>query len=524
MLVKRALALMLLASSPSLAAEFHVRTDGNDACDGTVNVGGSSGACARLTPQAGVNLIAACGDIVTVHAGAYASSISITPRVCSAGTPVVVRGDPAVAVGSVILQGTVTFPVSGVSGPSWHQFRHFTVRPSTLPAIHIVTSGTSALNWSNVTVQDITIDQLPAVTGSFVVGVGSEVVGAVNSNRSILFDSIRISNGGTARRSDAFQAFTSGVTFSNSNVTDISSGIYFGSACYASPGNTITGNVFHDMTCNSVRDSDGCIQGYNNQLWINYNVFHRVSAAAGVAFGEALLVGRRTTPSIDCPTCQALIHFQHNTCISQSPSGGAFDIGVQWRGGNPGTTFEVEDNIFSGYGATDCRAGGISVHDCPDTLFDMNHNLFFAGQGGADIKATVASSGCPSGISCWTTGVYGSGDIYNGIDPFLGINASTISWIPPGGSSACGSGSGGSDIGAKACVGGAVLCGNGSREGPEVCDGADLNAQSCISLGFSGGSLACAGDCSAFDTTACTIATTRSATLTGVGCSGCSIQ
>lgn len=37
----------------------------------------------------------------------------------------------------------------------------------------------------------------------------------------------------------------------------------------------------------------------------------------------------------------------------------------------------------------------------------------------------------------------------------------------------------------------------------EMCDGRNLNNRSCFSLGFSGGTLSCAPDCS-FDTSACT--------------------
>jgi hypothetical protein len=48
----------------------------------------------------------------------------------------------------------------------------------------------------------------------------------------------------------------------------------------------------------------------------------------------------------------------------------------------------------------------------------------------------------------------------------------------------------------------APVCGNGVREGVEACDGGDLNGQSCVSLGFGAGSLACGAGCS-FDTTGC---------------------
>jgi hypothetical protein len=50
----------------------------------------------------------------------------------------------------------------------------------------------------------------------------------------------------------------------------------------------------------------------------------------------------------------------------------------------------------------------------------------------------------------------------------------------------------------------APVCGDGARTLFEVCDGADLGAHTCSSLGFSGGALACAADCLGVSTTACT--------------------
>ncbi len=48
-------------------------------------------------------------------------------------------------------------------------------------------------------------------------------------------------------------------------------------------------------------------------------------------------------------------------------------------------------------------------------------------------------------------------------------------------------------------------CGNGVREQGEVCDGSDTGEATCSSLGFGGGTLACAGDCSGYDTSACAL-------------------
>ena len=47
-------------------------------------------------------------------------------------------------------------------------------------------------------------------------------------------------------------------------------------------------------------------------------------------------------------------------------------------------------------------------------------------------------------------------------------------------------------------------CGNGTKEGPEVCDGADLDSKGCSDFGFAFGELACASDCMSFDESDCT--------------------
>ena len=52
------------------------------------------------------------------------------------------------------------------------------------------------------------------------------------------------------------------------------------------------------------------------------------------------------------------------------------------------------------------------------------------------------------------------------------------------------------------CVNTAV-CGDGLLEGEEVCDGTNLGGQTCESMGFSEGTLECAGDCRAFDIAGC---------------------
>ncbi len=51
----------------------------------------------------------------------------------------------------------------------------------------------------------------------------------------------------------------------------------------------------------------------------------------------------------------------------------------------------------------------------------------------------------------------------------------------------------------------APACGNDVKQQGEVCDGNDVGPQTCVDLGFGGGTLVCNGDCSGFDTTLCTL-------------------
>jgi len=59
--------------------------------------------------------------------------------------------------------------------------------------------------------------------------------------------------------------------------------------------------------------------------------------------------------------------------------------------------------------------------------------------------------------------------------------------------------------GSPGVCGGGAVCGNGLIEPGESCDGLDLGGQSCVSQGFTGGTLSCTGVCT-FNTSACTSA------------------
>lgn len=63
----------------------------------------------------------------------------------------------------------------------------------------------------------------------------------------------------------------------------------------------------------------------------------------------------------------------------------------------------------------------------------------------------------------------------------------------------------GSTSAVDSTTGPGTVCGDGMVEGDEVCDGDELSSETCDSQGFVGGRLACAADCSSFDTRGCAL-------------------
>jgi hypothetical protein len=111
------------------------------------------------------------------------------------------------------------------------------------------------------------------------------------------------------------------------------------------------------------------------------------------------------------------------------------------------------------------------------------------------------ASGCVVLIDCGD-GIIGAGEACDGTN--LGQETcTTLGAGFTGGALACRSDCSAYDT--SGCTGGS-LCGNGVVEGSEVCDGTNLDGETCVSQGFDGGALACAAGCQTFVTTGCTSA------------------
>jgi hypothetical protein len=129
----------------------------------------------------------------------------------------------------------------------------------------------------------------------------------------------------------------------------------------------------------------------------------------------------------------------------------------------------------------------------PSCLLDstIDCNEFVCGQGGQ----TAGSGGQP------TAGNGGQGGQPNG-------GAGGVAGGDPGGQGGGGTQSGGNGgFGGAGNGGGGAgpTCGNDIKEIGETCDGTDLDSQDCGTVpgGFTGGTLTCEPDCSAFNTSAC---------------------
>ena len=131
--------------------------------------------------------------------------------------------------------------------------------------------------------------------------------------------------------------------------------------------------------------------------------------------------------------------------------------------------------------------------------------IFFAAKVDAEICAEnqYASGGacvaCPAG----TTNVAGdkteAGDTtcdatLCAVNEYVSSNACVA--CPAGTTNAAGDDASGPDT---VCDG----CGTGVKDGAEVCDGADLGSATCVTQGYTTGTLACASDCTSFDTSNC---------------------
>jgi hypothetical protein len=110
------------------------------------------------------------------------------------------------------------------------------------------------------------------------------------------------------------------------------------------------------------------------------------------------------------------------------------------------------------------------------------------------------TSACTLAASCGD-GVKNGAELCDGSD-FGSATCASIKGAGWTGSLSCTGGCG--TIDSSTCTPPAATCGDGVKNGVELCDGSDLGSASCTSVpgGFSGGTLACSGSCT-FNTSGC---------------------
>jgi cysteine-rich repeat protein len=134
----------------------------------------------------------------------------------------------------------------------------------------------------------------------------------------------------------------------------------------------------------------------------------------------------------------------------------------------------------------------------------------------ADDISEVVTSGTSSGGETTTGPGTVSADTTAGQDTTDGRDTTTTTTTTTTGepdstssssSSSSSSSDSSSDSSSSDGTTGGPVCGNDITEDLEACDGRDLNEETCVTRGFDGGELACAADCSDYDTSSCTVST-----------------
>ena len=218
----------------------------------------------------------------------------------------------------------------------------------------------------------------------------------------------------------------------------------------------------------------------------------------------------------------ASVNIQVTSCGSSVPSGivsMAVDEGSLSWAALPGAAWyrvlqgDVSSLSVSGLTTANCLSEYLEATSVPEaSLPAAGEILWFAvrgescagpgtfNSGGAgqsgdrDAGVEGASPVCPV-VGCGNAYVEG-GEVCDGAN--LDANTCVTQGLD-GGALSCNATCSGFD--ASACT---TVCGNGVRAGAESCDGSDLDGNNCTTVGLDFGTLACDGSCQ-FDTSACTL-------------------
>ncbi len=161
------------------------------------------------------------------------------------------------------------------------------------------------------------------------------------------------------------------------------------------------------------------------------------------------------------------------------------------EGGNTNTTASCGDNDLGASEA--CDGSDFGEKTCESLGFGPGSLSCASDCSSVDTSACGAPASCGDGTK-------------DGVETCDGADL--------GGQTCAGVGLGSGNLGCQLnCLGfdssncsGPATCGNGQKDGVEVCDGPDLGGATCESAGFGTGPLACASNCIVFDTSGCVCA------------------
>jgi hypothetical protein len=165
-----------------------------------------------------------------------------------------------------------------------------------------------------------------------------------------------------------------------------------------------------------------------------------------------------------------------------------------------GTQFTVSVTVTLPYISTSTSLSVISIEDENDATWEeITGSSFDDGTATVELDhfsfLTVAA-GTPAACG---NGLIDGSEQCDGIN-LRGESCETQGFV--GGTLGCAADCTAFDI--SGCTVGPV-CGDKVAEPPEVCDGTDLAGDDCLSQGFTGGTLGCAADCTAFDISGCAV-------------------
>lgn len=158
-------------------------------------------------------------------------------------------------------------------------------------------------------------------------------------------------------------------------------------------------------------------------------------------------------------------------------------------------------NLYASTATTVRRSNNAASTTSADRSLWFNAGTFVAGS--PDIHGGLLNYRPRTGGPLEATGSCDpDGDGILGTD-WNGDGIEETSWVDLAGSQVdCAGGGATLSEGAIQRAGTQSVCGNGTREAGEPCDGADLGGSNCVSLGFASGTLRCAATCT-LDTSGC---------------------